>query len=117
MKIQHLFFSILVMPALLTGCKTPTTYSWGHYEDLIYASYASPGKIPPQSQIDQLEKDYQKAKAENKPVPPGFHAQVGYLYAQLGKPDDARREFEAEKASFPESGVFMDRLITNLKKQ
>jgi hypothetical protein len=116
MKQLSLFYCLLPFAVLLAGCGTPTIYSWGHYEDVIYVSYDQPGKLPPQSQVDQLEQDYQKAKAANKPVPPGFHAHLGYLYTQLGKPDEARKEFETEKANFPESAVFMDRLAGNLKK-
>lgn len=102
---------------LLTGCAgPPTLYSWGHYEELIYVSYAAPGNASPQMQVEKLEQDYQKARAENKRVPPGFHAHLGYLYFQLGKLDQARQELETEKAEFPESAVFIDRLLANLKK-
>jgi hypothetical protein len=59
---------------------------------------------------------YQKARSENRPVPPGFHAHLGYLYFQLGKLDQAQQELETEKAQFPESAVFMDRLLSNLRK-
>ena len=41
---------------------------------------------------------------------------MGYLYFQIGKLDQARQEFETEKAEFPESAVFMDRLLANLRK-
>lgn len=102
--------------ALGCGCSTPTTYYWGHYENLIYSSYATPGKVAPELQVEQLEADYQKARSANKPVPPGFHSYLGYLYFQLGKMDQAKQEFETEKALFPESTVFMDRLLANLKK-
>jgi len=47
---------------------------------------------------------------------PGFHAQLGYAYYELGKVDQARQEFETEKADFPESAVLMDRLLARLKK-
>jgi hypothetical protein len=70
---------------LAAGCSTPTVYYWGHYEHLVYESYAKPGKVPPESQVEQLEADLQKARSANKPVPPGFHAYLGYLYYQLGK--------------------------------
>lgn len=103
--------------ALLAGCQAPTIYSWGHYENLIYATYAEPGKVPPETQIAKLEEDYQKARASNKRMGPGFHAQLGYLYYQTGKLDQARQEFATEKAEFPESAVFMARLESNLKKQ
>jgi hypothetical protein len=101
---------------LLIGCATPTLYSWGHYEELVYESYASPGKVSPQMQVEKLEEDYQKARAENKRVPPGFHAHLGYMYFQLGKLDQAQQQLETERAEFPESAVFIRRLLDNLKK-
>jgi hypothetical protein len=103
-----------VLLAFLTGCAAPTIYSWGHYEAVVYATYAKPGAVPPERQIELLEEDYQKARSENKPVPPGFHAHLGYLYYQIGRLDEARRELETEKARFPESAVFVDRLLARL---
>ena len=111
-------WSLFAVTVLLTGCAhQEPLYSWGHYEDQIYSSYAEPGKLPPETQAEQLEQDYQKARAANKRMHPGFHAQLGYLYAQLGKLDQARQEFATEKAEFPESAVLMDRLTANLAKK
>ena len=107
---------LLLLAILSAGC-AHTIYYWGHYEDLIYVSYSKPGKLPPEAQIEKLEADYQKARSANKPVPPGFHAHLGNLYYQVGKVDQARQEFETEKAQFPESAVFMDRLIASLNKK
>jgi hypothetical protein len=106
-----------VLLAFLTGCAAPTIYSWGHYEAVVYATYAKPGAVPPERQIELLEEDYQKARSENKPVPPGFHAHLGYLYYQIGRLDEARRELETEKARFPESAVFVDRLLARLARK
>jgi hypothetical protein len=108
---------LAAMLGLLAGCAAPTLYSYGQYEELIYASYAAPGKVSPEMQVEKLEQDYQKARAANKRMCPGWHAQLGYLYFQLGKMDQAHQEFLTEKAEFPESAVFMDRLLANLKKQ
>ena len=107
---------LLALLVVAAGCARPTLYSWGQYEELIYRSYASPGAVAPEMQIEKLEADYQKARAENKPVPPGFRAHLGFLYFQLGKLDQAKQELETEKAQFPESAVFIDRLLANLKK-
>ena len=49
-------------------------------------------------------------------MPPGWHAHLGYLYYRLGKADQARQEFQTEKAEFPESAVFMNRLLSNLDR-
>ncbi len=104
------------LSVLMLGCSTPSLYSWGHYEERIYASYVTPGTMLLEAQVAELEGDYQKARAESKRMPPGFHAQLGYLYFQLGKLDQARRELETERTEFPESAVLVDRLLASLKK-
>jgi hypothetical protein len=111
--------ALLAGAAALGGCAThePTLYSWGNYEETIYVSHAEPGKMPPEGQIELLEKDYQVARSENKRMPPGWHAHLGYLYSEVGKLDQARQELITEKAEFPESTVFVDRLLANLDKK
>jgi len=116
-QMQRRLVWLPVLTLLLTGCAAPTLYTWGHYEELIYVSYAAPGKVSPEMQVAKLEEDYQKARSANKRMPPGWHANLGYLYFQLGKSDQAHQEFLTEKAEFPESAVFMDRLLANLQKQ
>lgn len=109
---------LAVLGALLVGCTTPPTlYSWGSYEELIYQSYSEPGALPAEAQIEAMEKDRQVALAANQRMAPGWHAHLGYLYYQTGKRDEAQRELQAEKASFPESATLVDRLLTNMKNQ
>ena len=110
-----LFITLLLW---LVGCASkPTLYAWGQYEELIYLSYARPDKADLVMQVGQMEHDYQKARAENKSVPPGFHAYLGFLYFQLGKMGQAQQEFLNEKKRFPESSVFMDRLMSRIQLQ
>ncbi len=104
----------LVAAPLLAGCRSPDIYYWGNYENVIYGMYAHPDKVPPQAQVDKLEQDEHKAISANKPLPPGFHAQLGFAYFQLGKLDLAQQQFEAEKREFPESAPFIDRLLIHL---
>jgi len=103
----------------LAGCVTrpATQYSWGNYEEVIYASYVSHGDVPAEKQIEVMEKDYQAARAANKRLPPGWHAQLAYLYYETGDLEQARQELRTEKAEFPESAVFMDRLLANLQAE
>lgn len=109
---------LAVGACLLGGCATapPTIYSWGNYEELIYASYVSPQDLPAEKQVELLEKDYQVARSTHHRLPPGWHAHLASLYYQVGKPDQARQELLTEKAEFPESAVFVDRLVANLKR-
>lgn len=108
---------LLALPLMLAGCKSPDVYYWGHYQQVVYDQYDKPGKASPEQLSALLEEDLHKAASANKPVPPGFHAQLGYLYALSGKTDQARQQYELEKQQFPESAVFMDRLLGNKEKK
>ncbi len=109
---------VVVLAAVLTigGCATnsrpPPLYYWGHYEEQIYAAHATGSTLTVHDQITALEGD--KAVAGTRRLPPGFHAELGYLYSVDGQSDAARAEFLAEKTAFPESAAFMDRLLAAL---
>ena len=98
-----------------SACTTaPSYYSWGGYEELIYAVHAKPEALALDQQIGQLEMDRQAAAGTSGRLPPGWHAHLASLYAQAGNTDAARGELLAEKAAFPESATLMDRLLANL---
>ena len=107
---------VATLALLAAGCATPAPnrYAWGSYEDLIYVAAVKPGTLPPEAQIEQLEKDRLAARATHQRLPPGWHAHVGYLYYQTGRADLAREELLAEKTEFPEAATFVDRLLANL---
>jgi hypothetical protein len=116
MRIQNTLYTLLLLT--LVGCAAPkqSLYQWGDYENQVYALYNDPGQSPVEAQIERLEADYQKARSTNKTVPPGFHAHLGYLYFQAGKGDQAVQSFQTEKSLFPESAVYMDRILAKAKK-
>ena len=70
----------------------------------------------PDKQLQKLEEEQQKAVSKGKPLPPGFQANLGYLYFQTGQLDKAAMAFEAEKKQFPESAVYMDLVLAKLKQ-
>ncbi len=109
-------FPLGLVALLLAGCQTARPlYFWGSYEPLMYNCYKSPDKAGPAEQVARLKADLARAAAENLPPNPGLHAQLGVAYVQLGNIEAAIGEFEAEKALFPESASFMDRLLAQLK--
>jgi hypothetical protein len=116
MRIQKSLCVLLLLT--LVGCAAPkqSLYQWGNYENQVYSLYNDPSKSPVEEQIEKLEADYQKARSTNKAVPPGFHAHLGYLYFQAGKGDQAAQSFQTEKALFPESAIYMDRILAKVKK-
>ncbi|MCF6688772.1 DUF4810 domain-containing protein [Raoultella terrigena] len=89
---------------ILAGCaaKSPQKiYNWDGYQDSVYHFYTN--ETSPQEQIATLQKLVERSKANNKPVPPGVHAQLGMLYSNTGNTDLAMAEFNAEENKYPES--------------
>ena len=106
--------SLLCM-LILTGCVTTRQYQWGSYENDLYAAYKDPARsedltLSLQSLISELESTKQK-------VPPGIYAELGTLYYQAGKLDDARALYEKERATWPESKGLMTALIQSIDRQ
>jgi hypothetical protein len=106
---------IAITSALLTGCATqpPTLYQWGNYQPQVY-EYFKGGPI--EAQVTELERGLEQIKAKDGAVPPGYHAHLGMLYANLGKDDQMVQEFQTEKALFPESAPYIDFLLKNAKR-
>lgn len=116
--IPGFYLAIILVSVVLTGCanQNKQLYQWGRYETIVYESYHEPGKHTSQSQITELEQDIEKARAVNKTLPPGHYAHLGYLYLQNGQLDKALTALQTEKTLFPESAIYMDRLIAQIKK-
>jgi hypothetical protein len=112
------FVLAAIAALLLLGCATGSRnlYYWGDYEDAIYDMYLEPGKTSLTDEILRLKTDVEKAAAHGMSVPPGLHAHLGYLYTLEGDDATALVHFQTEKALFPESTVFIDGLITRMRK-
>lgn len=109
---------VAAVALLLAGCAAtspPPLYQWTGYQSAVY-DYLKGGKAP-QEQIDALEKALQEIRGNGHMPPPGFHAQLGMLYASTGDGTLAMQEFEAEKELFPESSPYMDFLMKKSKQR
>jgi hypothetical protein len=85
-----------------------TLYSWGDYENKVYAYLQGES---PAAQISDLQNDLLRMEETGKKAPPGYYAHLGMLYAELGEHGQAVSCFIVEKTRFPESAVFMDYLL------
>ncbi|CBJ40292.1 putative lipoprotein (plasmid) [Ralstonia solanacearum CMR15] len=101
--------------ALLAGCAAgpKSMYQWEGYQPQVYEYFKGESK---EAQVAELERGLEKIKSANGAVPPGYHAQLGLLYSNLGKDDQMVQEFQTEKTLFPESGAYIDFLMKNVKK-
>ncbi len=98
---------------LTAGCASPL-YDWGRYEESVLAMETGFQDVDLLDEIDALERQAERAVAKDKRPPPGLHAHLGYLHYLAGNSDAALRHFQAEKAVYPQSTVFMDGLISRL---
>lgn len=107
--------ALLVSAMALVGCATKTSlYNWGPYENQVYAHFKNES---PEGQILILEKHAQETQTHGKQLPPGFRAHLGLLYSKVGREGDFVIALQQEKAAFPESAVYIDRLLANTKSK
>lgn len=105
--------AFLSAAGLLAGCAGPQSmYQWEGYQSQVYEYFKGESK---EAQITALESGLEKIKAKDGSVPPGYHAQLGMLYLNVGKGDQMVKEFQTEKTLFPESTPYMDFLMRNVK--
>jgi hypothetical protein len=75
----------------------------------LYTYYKDPAKAS--ELMTSLQSIINGVSSGHGAVPPGLYAEFGYLQLQQGKPQDAVVSFQAEERLWPESKVFMDRMI------
>jgi len=106
------FLFILIF---LASCATKQNiYHWGGYEKLVEKTLESE-EGDPTKQVSILMKDIAKAKEKGKPTPPGVYAHLGYMHYLLQDLRSALGFFNQEKELYPESHVFMNRIIQTIE--
>lgn len=102
--------------AVLAGCASRgpgPLYLWESFPRQQYDALLREG-FSPEEQIRLLEAHAEKARGANAALPPGLRAHLGMLHLAAGNVDRARELWTAEKAAFPESAAYMDRLLKRL---
>lgn len=101
------------LSAVLVGCATVTEagYFWGDYSNSLYRYTKEPSKETLTAHIATLEKMIVEAEKRDLKVPPGIHAELGHLKGKQGDPVSRDQHFVAEIGLYPESRVFVERLI------
>lgn len=111
---------VLILSACLSlgACETGSKqiYYWGSYEAQLYELLSNPNGSDVGKQIRELEQDIERSEASQKPLAPGLLAHLGFLYSAQGNYQAAQALFEKEKVLYPESRVFIDRVIESMEK-
>ena len=105
---------ILIIGAvfLLTSCDSEKKlYSWQKYEVASY-NYL---KYSDEKSLEDLIANYKliisKQKGSRKTVPPGIYADYGFILLQSGKTEEGSAMLQKEIELYPESKIFIDRIL------
>ncbi|WP_353233763.1 DUF4810 domain-containing protein [Diaphorobacter ruginosibacter] len=102
--------------AALTGCASNQgLYQWGGYDAALYSSYKNPETVTELQTT--LEQHIASMNASQQKVAPGLYAELGSLYLQQGRQDEAIEQYRKERELWPESRTLMDALITTLENR
>jgi hypothetical protein len=115
LRLLGLVVMILAGSGLIGCAQAPKRmYHWGGFQAQLYQYFKGDGSNP-EEQLRVLNEQAVSARASGAALPPGFHAHIAMIYLRLGRDGEARRELEAEKASFPESAQYMDFLLKRMQ--
>ena len=101
-----------VAVAALAACGTPMLYHDG-YEDSLQRLYVKASAPEAEARLRQIILSPEATRR----VPPGVHAEYGFLLFQRGDYAGAIENFEKERRAFPESATLMARLIERSRQQ
>jgi hypothetical protein len=104
---------------LLSGCATVTEagYYWGDYSSTLYKYTKSPSDETLTAHIEELEKIISESDERDLRVPPGVHAELGYIKARQGDDTGSMAHYQSEMTLYPESRLFLERLIATNEKE
>ena len=96
----------------LASCATPTNlYTWSKYETSSYNFLKSSNDKTNTNLDEEYKKIIKKQKGIRGVVPPGVYADYGFLLLQSNKMEEGRTMLQKEMDLYPESRIFMDRII------
>ncbi|MEG1543924.1 MAG: DUF4810 domain-containing protein [Tannerellaceae bacterium] len=108
--------SCSMMTMTTTPTQTAPLYSWNDYTESSYQYYK---KQTPEA-TERLMKTYgamiKKQNGSRKALAPGIYAEYGYFLIQHGKKDEGVAMLKKEKEIYPESSIFMDKLIKKFEQ-
>ena len=109
-------FSALAALSLCSCTTTTTLYSWYDYEDTTYQYNKKHTDELKVKVIEQYEKVTNKQKGVRGAVPPGMYAEYGYMLYKSGKTEEGIKYLKKEIELYPESEIYISRIVNQLEK-
>ena len=111
------YLLVIVVSLLVISCSpTKTLYYWGTYDISSY-NYL---KNNDEKSMQELISNYQSITGSQNSIrqvaPPGIYADYGFILLKNGKTEEGNSMLEKEISLYPESKIFIDRII-KMQKQ
>ena len=112
-----LLMSTFFVLVLFSSCVTQSSlYSWGNYSNDVYSYY----KEQTPASLERLTETYENLldhqSGTRGVTPPGAYVEYGYLLCLQGQKEKGLDMINREKELYPESAIFVDRILASLNK-
>ena len=108
--ISFLFF-------MLASCTTQKPlYTWNKYEITSYNYLKKADEKSTQKLIENYQQIIEKQNGTRNVIPPGVCADYGFLLLQEGKTKEGKTMLMKEIVLYPESKIFIDRILKITEK-
>lgn len=113
-KIIMVVCCVLLMASCVTTEKT--LYSWYDSEDAAYQYQKKATDKSLDKAMSEYLKVLEKQKGTRKVVPPGINAEYGFMLVKSGKVDQGIEYLKKEVSLYPESEIYISRIIKQLEQ-
>jgi hypothetical protein len=101
---------------LLSSCTVQKPlYNWAKYEATSYNYLKNSDEKSTQALIENCQKIIENQTGYRNVPPPGIYADYGYVLLQVGKTDEGKALLMKEIELYPESKIFIDRILKMLE--
>jgi len=116
MRVAGGTLALAPLAALVAGCATGPRqlYAWNGYDAALYAQARAPQDN--EKYLERLKQIIERAETSRDKVPPGIYAEYGYALFTNGQLEDAIAYYARERDTWPESRVFMEKMIRNTQR-
>lgn len=113
---RRIIFSALTV-VLMTSCYVQKPlYSWSNYTNASYNYLKNSDEKSTQELIKSYQTIIEKQKGSRGVVPPGIYADYGFILLQENKTEEGKAMLLQEIALYPESRVFIERILKMTEK-
>lgn len=113
---KNWILAILVAVIFLACAPQKPLYTWGNYEVSSYSYLRDADAETLEKLIASYEEIIANQKGTRGEVPPGIYADYGFILIQNGNTEKGKEMLNLEIANYPESEVFIARILKMLEE-